>query len=74
MIELAPKTTYKLDADRAELYIYTCTHDDKYDWRFPTRSETSELFISGSWNASDFTRKTMSPYNNWTVTPVRDIK
>jgi hypothetical protein len=70
MIEQASKTTDKFDAYSAEIYIYTCTHDNKYDWRMPTIRECADLIITGSWNASDFNRKTIVPYM-WKVTPVR---
>jgi hypothetical protein len=70
MIERAPKTTDKFDAYSAEIYIYTCTHDNKYDWRMPTIRECADLIITGSWNASDFNHMTMSPHR-WKVTPVR---
>ncbi len=70
MIEQAPKTTDKFDVYNAELYIYTCTHENKYDWRMPTIRECADLIITGSWNASDFKRKTLVPYM-WKVSPVR---
>jgi hypothetical protein len=77
MIELAPKTIDKLDAYRAELYIWTCTHNGKNDWRFPTTRETAELDITGSWQTSDFEnfdieQMVLDGYD-WRVVPVRDI-
>lgn len=77
MIELAPKTTDKLDPYRAELYIWTCTHSGKHDWRFPTTRETAELDITGSWNTSDFKafdiHQMIIERYHWKVTPVRTI-
>ena len=39
MVELAPKSKAKLCRNSAWLYCITCTHDNKYDWRFPTDQE-----------------------------------
>ena len=39
MIEIAPKSRAKLCKNSAWLYCITCTHDNKYDWRFPTDHE-----------------------------------
>jgi hypothetical protein len=68
MIEAAPKTTAKLYSDSAELYMWTCTHNNKYDWRFPTTSECEELGITGCWHVSDFN---YTITYSWKVTPVR---
>jgi hypothetical protein len=38
MIELAPYS-YQMTQDDAFLFTITCTHNDKYDWRFPTMFE-----------------------------------
>ena len=41
MIELAPKTPF-LDHDELTLAIFTCTHNNKYDWRLPTFDEYTQ--------------------------------
>lgn len=39
MIELGPHADCFVTIDEAMLYIYTLTHNNKYDWRFPTAAE-----------------------------------
>jgi len=70
MIEFAPETNDCMDYDRAWLYCVTCTHDNKYDWRLPTRKEYHNSPIIRSW----FEAGIRSPGRDWTfyVTPVRD--
>ena len=38
MIEHAPQSPY-LGFDDIELYAFTLTHNNKYDWRVPTQDE-----------------------------------
>ena len=35
--------------DEAELYTYTCTHDNKYDWRMPTQHEWNHTVGMTGW-------------------------
>ena len=61
MIEFAIKS-HILSYDDAWLYIATCTHNNKYDWRFPTI-------------ADDITAvQSLVGIHGWFyVTPVRDL-
>jgi hypothetical protein len=72
MIELGPHDDCFVTIDEAMLYIYTLTHNNKYDWRFPTAAEyddTDEM-PPMTWHS------TWSDYNNKdlerAVYPVRD--
>jgi hypothetical protein len=48
MIEQAPISP-PLMYDEAELYTYTCTHDNKYDWRMPTQHEWNRTAGMRGW-------------------------
>ena len=74
-LELAP-LSIQLHRDKAILYVWTCTHDNKYDWRFPTLHESSKHSFTG-WNEYDlyvFEHEVSYDPIYWTITPVRDIK
>ena len=50
-IELAPRSI-ELTAYDAELYIWTCSHNNKHDWRFPTILEiTPSMRDHNHWKA-----------------------
>jgi hypothetical protein len=48
MIDQAPISP-PLMYDEAELYTYTCTHDNKYDWRMPTQDEWNRTVGMTGW-------------------------
>jgi len=48
MLEQAPITKF-VTIDEAELYTYTCTHDNKYDWRMPTQHEWNRTAGMRGW-------------------------
>lgn len=60
MIEFAIKSQL-LPYDTAWLYCVTCTHNNKYDWRFPTIADVTAV-------------QTIVGIHGWFyVTPVRDL-
>ena len=69
MIEQATTKRYCFPYDEAWLYVATCTHKKKYDWRMPTIQEhfgrQYRPLILGQWYERDyFDHRTY-------VTPVR---
>jgi hypothetical protein len=68
MIEIGPTTTTWFDYDGAWLYIATCTHNNKYDWRMPTIEDSILDGRIEGWIDSEYDYA-------WTdiVTPVRDL-
>lgn len=66
----------QLHRDEAFLYVWTCTHNNKYDWRLPALHESSKHNLTG-WNEYDlyvFEHEISYDPIYWTITPVRDIK
>lgn len=78
MKETAVQSHNKQTQDEAFLYTITCTHNNKYDWRFPTIYEFihSEFFTNlDVWNIENVN----NPYLNiitakYMTLPIRDIK
>jgi hypothetical protein len=75
MIELAPHL-YQTKQDQAFLFIITCTHKDKYDWRFPTMFE---IIYSGKfenlapWRSDNVYAELIHLIDlTYTAVPVRD--
>jgi len=75
MIELAPHL-YQMKQDDAFLFIITCTHKDKYNWRFPTMFE---VIYSGKfenldpWRSDNIESEPVYLINlTYTAVPVRD--
>jgi hypothetical protein len=65
MIEFAIKS-HLLPYDEAWLYCTTCTHNNKYDWRFPTIADVAD------YKSIIDTNNLKQPYDWFYVTPVRD--
>jgi len=72
MLEFGPETNDCIDYDRAWLYCVTCTHDNKYDWRLPTRKEYHNSPIIMSWFNCDNIQTLSYEKGGFRVTPVRD--
>ena len=73
MITRGPKSSKRLSHDEAWLYCVTLTHEHKYDWRMPTRSEHTSIPPS-TW--FDFRFSHLNQHNatyTMPVTPVRDL-
>jgi len=75
MIELAPHL-FQTTQDDAFLFIITCTHKDKYDWRFPTMFE---IIYSGKfenlapWRSDNIDADLIHLIDlRYTAVPVRD--
>lgn len=47
MIELAPETPIH-SVELTELFAWTCTHNNKYDWRVPTKLEQRQARSSNT--------------------------
>ena len=43
MFEQAPLLAKYVSIDEAELHVMTLTHNNKYDWRFPTIPELKSI-------------------------------
>jgi hypothetical protein len=72
MIELAPKSQDKLCKDPAWLYTITCTHDNKYDWRFPTDQEFNSDYDLLSANQFTWAEEDQPGYILYVI-PVRTL-
>jgi len=78
MKETAIQSKHKQTQDEAFLYIITCTHNNHYDWRFPT---IYEFIYSGFFTNRDVwnIENVNNPYLNivkvkYMTLPIRDIK
>lgn len=79
-IELSPKEYWKeLRRDDAWLYCVTLTHNNKYNWRFPTYRElmgnesTAYISILGEWYAADLDVLNLDNLDDlYCIVPVRD--
>jgi hypothetical protein len=72
MIEQAPKSP-KLNRDEAFLWVWTCSHNNKYDWQLPIRHDPSDGW--DTWNAyklNMFEHESSYEWMLWPITPVRD--
>jgi hypothetical protein len=56
----------------AELYAWTCTHENKYDWRFPTRDECLKLSSGPIWSDSLIKSPYIEPLDRFHLIAVRD--
>ena len=71
-IELAPRSI-ELTAEEAELFIWTCTYKNKYDWRFPGILEiTPSMRDHNHWKDEDVDHGIISRRKHITI-PVRNI-
>lgn len=70
MTEAAPMANKQLDYYHAWLYTITCTHNNKYDWRFPLQDELDQNNIPTEmfWFTNDFYLSEVRRY----IFPVRD--
>jgi hypothetical protein len=64
MLEFASQS-HLLPYPVAWLYCVTCTHNNKYDWRFPTIGDVLE-------HPQILKNNFTPPYDLFYVTPVRD--
>ena len=78
MKEIAIQSNHKQTQDEAFLYTITCTHNNKYDWRFPT---IYEFIYSGKFTNLDVwnIENVNNPHLNivkvkYLTLPIRDIK
>lgn len=74
MIEKAP-TSKPVNVEDCMLYLITCNHNNKNDWRLPSQDETRQYRLPMGWTASantiywqDHWFKNQQVYQ---VTPVR---
>lgn len=77
MIKRGPGSPKRLCHDDAWLYCATLTHENKYDWRMPNRSEHTTI-PAGTWFDDRFAHLTNHRHSIDTtmkmyVTPVREI-
>jgi hypothetical protein len=72
MIEIASKSQDKLCKDPAWLYTITCTHDNKYDWRFPTDQEFNSDYDLLSANQFTWAEEDQPGYILYVI-PVRTL-
>ena len=71
MIEQAPKSP-KLNRDEAFLWVWTCSHNNKYDWQLPIRHDANDGW--DTWNAyklNMFEHESSYEWMHWPITPVR---
>jgi len=73
MIE-AKLVSHSKSCEEAELYIWTLTHENKYDWRFPTRDECVKLTSGPSpiWCDSLIKSPYIEPLDRFYLIAVRD--
>ena len=73
MITRGPRSPKRLSHDEAWLYCSTLTHENKYDWRMPNRSEHTSIppstWFDGRFNQYTEYHTSMS----MAVTPVREV-
>jgi hypothetical protein len=79
MIELSPIHEARFSYDAAFIYCITCTHDNKYDWRFPTVDDDTELGCieyarpeGCIWYGDEFKIWSKFPWETWRLILVRD--
>lgn len=80
MIEIGPVSTTFFSYDAAFIYCITCTHDNKYDWRFPISNDDKELAmlefsnrLEGCvWYGDEFKVWSNFPWEKWRLILVRD--
>lgn len=80
MIEIAPVSTTFFSYDAAFIYCITCTYNNKYDWRFPTKNDDKELAmlefsnrLEGCiWYTDEFLAWSIFPWDKCRVVLVRD--
>jgi hypothetical protein len=72
MIE-AKIVSHSKSCEEAELYIWTLTHENKYDWRFPTRDERDELTDGPIWCDSLIKSPYIEPLDRYYLIAVRTI-
>jgi hypothetical protein len=74
MIKRGPGSPKRLCHDDAWLYCATLTHENKYDWRMPNRSEHTSIPPS-TWFDGRFVAHVTEYHTSITmpVTPVREI-
>jgi len=58
--------------EEAELYIWTLTYENKYDWRFPTRDECLKLSSGPIWSDSLIKSPYIEPLDRFHLIAVRD--
>lgn len=58
--------------EEAELYIWTLAHENKYDWRFPTRDECLKLSSGPIWSDSLIKSLYIEPLDRFHLIAVRD--
>ena len=78
MKETAVQSKHKQTQDEAFLYIITCTHNNHYDWRFPTIYEFiySGFFTNRDvWNIENVNNPFLGITKaKYMTLPIRDIK
>jgi hypothetical protein len=73
MIKRGPRSPKRLSHDEAWLYCATLTHENKYDWRMPNRSEHTSI-PPGNWFDGRFNMYLeYHTIMSMAVTPVREI-
>ena len=74
MIEQAPQSP-KLYRDEAFLWVWTCSHNNKYDWQLPSSTDAKEANDGwNNWNAyklNMFKHDKSYEWMHWPITPVR---
>jgi hypothetical protein len=71
MIE-AKIVSHSKSREEAELYIWTLTHENKYNWRFPTRDECLKLSSGPIWSDSLIKSPYIEPLDRFYLIAVRD--
>jgi hypothetical protein len=73
MIELADMSPNSKSCEEAELYIWTLTYENKYDWRFPTREECVNLTDGPVWSDLLINSPYIEPLDRFYLIAVRDL-
>jgi len=71
MIEIGPTSAHRMSRDEAILNLFMFVHNGKKDWRMPTEYE---YFYGKAIAVKDSWRMDKLDFDNWYLTPVRDVK